>query len=1119
MLNRIIHFSLSNRAFILVFAVLLTIFGYARAVRLPIDVLPDLNRPRVTIMTECPGMAPEEVETLVTTPLETALIGVQDVESIRSASAVGLSTITLDFAWDAQPYRHRQAVSERLQSASRDLPGHVTPQMTPISSVMGQILTLAIYSEDGSTSPMTLRTIADWDVRRLLLSHQGVSEAFVMGGEKRQYQVLLRPEDLLHLDITVEEVEEALEQSNVNVTGGFLTKQGPKQYLVRSIGRIQSYDDLKTLVVKSSVDPPIQLCQVADVVEGASTAVGDASVALRQADGTRFESPAVAVTVEKQPHQDARKLTQSILCDLASLQERLQQDYPDLRIEPIYEQSSFVELAVSNVLTSLRDGAILVAIIVFLFLTSYRTTFITLITIPTTFAATCLVFALFHFSINAMTLGGLAVAIGEVVDDAIVDVENIRRRLKENASQGRRLSSLNVVYAASSEIRRSVVNGTAITALVFLPIFFLEGMEGKLFAPLGLAYVVALLSSLAVSLTVTPALSYWIFSGERLVSRAKGARGDDGGVVLRVAKSLATGAIRLGLSYPVAVLTSAILLGVTGALAFARLDRDFIPGFNEGAIQVNLDLAPGVSLSTSSEIATRVAQRLIEVDGISSVIRKTGRSEMDEHAVPVNTSEFICSIDPKSKRSFEEISAEVRATIDGHNIPGALASFDQPLQHLINHLRSGSSSKIAIKLTGSNLLQLRRATSSVKEALADIEDIGSLRAEPMQTDLPQLQIRLNRDSLARYGLTPDDVERTILIALNGSTATTALEGERTIEVVTRLGADYRENIDLLRRLPIRLPSVENKATLGLTSDFGSAGSSSSLRENEREWGEASRVGVIPLMEVAELDIQAHGPGQIDHENGRRQVVLQSTPRRRGAVSVKNEIEERLSPLLGELRSHGVEVRITGLFESESAATRTLLALSFFSFLAIVLILYKMFHSLNLAFQVLAIVPLALVGAVFSLYVTGQSRTIPSLIGMISLCGVASRNGVLLLERYLHLVEYEGEGLTKSMIIRAGRERVAPVLMTALTSAIGLAPLAVSANAPGREILYPIATVMIGGLIASTCLEFFVRPALFWSFGLNAARRYVERNELDTSSQLDQEPPIFRSTPEPESKES
>jgi len=1101
MLNRIIRFSLGNRFLIIVGALLLVVAGFYRAAHTPIDVLPDLNRPRVTIMTECPGMAPEEVETLVTLPLETALVGTTGIEALRSSSTVGLSTIVAEFDWSSDLYLARQIVFERTQRVADELPEGVFPRMTPVASVMGQVLTLAIYAEDGKTSPMDLRTLADWDVRRKILAQKGVSEVYSMGGERRQYQVALRPDDLLRFGLTVDDVETALRRSNRNVTGGFLTQQGPKQFLVRSLGRIQSLEDLRTLVVDPSTEPPILLPQVADVKLGPSVPIGDSSAAIRLPDGSLYEGDAVVLTVEKQPSQDARELTQTIIDEMVKMEAKLRQTYPDLRVVPVYQQRTFVELAVKNVFDALRDGAFLVAIVVFLFLTSWRTTLVTLITIPTTLATACLVFAAFGMTINAMTLGGLAVAIGELVDDAIVDVENIHRRLGENALLDAPRRTLTVVFEASSEIRNSIVNGTAITVLVFFPLFFLNGIEGKLFAPLGLAYIVSLTSSLFVSLTLTPALSHVLFpaifhrrknrSGKGLKPTVK--REKKLSFVLRTTQYFASSAIRCGLDFPLATIFCAVALGVGGVYVFTSLDRDFMPPFNEGAIQVNLDLTPGVSLEMSSEVAEKLALRLAEIEGVSAVVRKTGRSEMDEHAVPVNTSEFICSIDQSVDRDFNEIVDEVRGVIHSENVPGTIASYDQPLQHLINHLRSGTRAKIAIKVTGDELSILKERVAAIQELIADVDDIGALRVEPIQADLPQVQIRLKRDALARYGLTPEDVDQTVEIAMNGSVATTVLEGERPVELLTRLGEDVRENIDALRRLPIRLPEKTKRFVPAANPESAIAAAVAGDEENAPETSVdyiASQLGVIPLSEVAEIDAQAFGPGQINRENARRQVVIQSNPRYRGAVEVKEDIEKRLATRWSELTADGVDVRVSGLFESEQSASRTLTALSVFSGLCVFLILYRMFRSANLALQVMAIVPLALVGAVGALWLTGQSRTIPGLIGMISLCGVASRNGILLLERYLHLVQYEGETLSKSMILRAGRERVAPVLMTALTSAIGLLPLAAAPNLPGREILYPIATVMIGGLLTSTALEFFVRPALFWRFGLKAARRVI-----------------------------
>ena len=603
-------------------------------------------------------------------------------------------------------------------------------------------------------------------------------------------------------------------------------------------------------------------------------------------------------------------------------------------------------------------------------------------------------------------------------------------------------------------------------------------MEGRLFAPLGVAYVVALLASLAVSLTVTPALSYCLLPNA--FGRKKATRK---GIVARISESVAAECIKFSLTFPKTILALALLFVVGGTALFLRLPRDFIPPFNEGAIQVNLDLMPGNSLETSSKIADRMADDLIAVDGVASVLRKTGRSEMDEHAVPVSTTEFICAVEPDRVAEFPEIFAEVGRRITPERYPGTLTFRDQPLQHLINSLRSGSSSKITLKVRGDDLSLLRRRCTEIQSHLREISTLTESRTLPIQSDLPQIRVDLNRDALERFGLLPDDVNRTVALAMNGTVATTVLEGQKLFDVVLRFGEEYRENIDQLRRLPIPLPAAQNIEA--------------PLRERRRpaeqnNRSSVTRAGLIPLSDVAVINEHAYGPGQIDHENGRRQVMVQTGPKTGGAVEAKNEIEQRLAPMFAEMTEEGIDVKITGLFESERSATRRLAALTLLSLCGVFIILRRAFGSTNLALQILAVLPPALVGAALALAFTGQGRTVPALVGMISLCGIASRNGILLVNHYFHLMRQEGEKLDKAMIVRAGRDRVAPVLMTALTSAIGLAPLAVSPNLPGKELLYPVAVVVIGGLATSTVMEFFLRPALFWLFGRKAVERLTKK---------------------------
>ena len=1009
-------------------------------------------------MTECPGMAPEEVESFVTRPLEIDLNGATGVTAIRSNSQVGLSITIVEFDWGMDPYRCRQIVSERLSVATNDLPEGITPEMTPLSSVMGQIVMLAMWDETGKASPMELRTLADWVLRIRLLGIEGVSEVFTIGGDRKQYQVRVRTDDLLRFGTTLDRITEAIGQSNSNVTGGYLINQGPNQLLVRSLGRIQTQEDLTNLVVEPDRDPPLLLSQVADISEQGAIPVGSAAAHIKKANAnptadshtqsSSVSRDCVVLTIEKQPSKDTRVLTDQIESEIAKIRKVLHEKYPGIQIESLYEQKTFINLAIANCIEALWLGAVLVVVVLALFLMNLRTTLITVAAMPLAIVTTCLVFAWFGLSVNTMTLGGLAVAIGELVDDAIVDVENIFRRLKLNFKLERPAPTFDVVFNASTEIRNSIVHGTMIVILVFFPLFFLSGIEGRLFAPLGVAYVVSILSSLAVSLTVTPALSYIL-----LPSSAK-RHVDRDAFVLRFVQYLAEKAIRFSLACPILVLVLSIAVAIAAAGVFLNMKRDFMPPFNEGALQVNMDLMPGTSLKTTSEMADKLSARLLAVDGIESVVRKTGRSEMDEHAIPVNTSEMVCSLDPKTKRTLNEILDDVQKLISPESIPGTVAFYDQPLQHLINHLRSGTKAKIAIKVRGDDHSVLRQRAKRIQEILKPIPDIGSLRADPIQVDIPQVRITLKRDELARYGLRPDKVNRIVETAMNGTVATEVLEGERTFEVLVQLSDKYRENLEELLQLPIDL---ENGA-------------------------------MVPLQSVANIDARSFGPSQIDREKNRPQIVIQSNPRHRGAVDVKDDIVAALAPYMEELTANNVEVELAGLFESEQAASQRIAFLTILSMIGVFLVLYSMFKSVNLSLQILAILPLALVGAVAAMAITGQGRSVPILVGMISLCGVASRNGILLIDHYRHLIWNEGETFSREMIVRAGRDRVAPVLMTALTSAIGLIPLTLAANEPGREILYPIATVVVGGMITSTLMEFFVRPALFWTFGKNAIQK-------------------------------
>jgi len=1113
LLNGVIRFSLHQRVVVVVLAVFLMVYGGWQIAELPIDVFPSLDRPRVVVMTEAPGLAPEEVEALITFPLESALNGATGVQAVRTSSGNGLSVIYVEFDWGTDIFDDRQIVAERLALVSASLPPGVTPQLAPISSVMGQIMIIGMWSEDGATSPMQLRTLADWVVRQRLLTIPGVSQVFVMGGDRKQFQVLVDPGALLRYGVTLHEVETALAESNENATGGYLDEQGPNELMVRSLGRIRTVEELEDVVVKMRDGRPVLVGQVARVLEGPQVKRGDSAAFVRRAGGKFDGGQAVVLTINKQPNADTRQVTEQITQALEELQAGLPKD---VRTDPaLYQQKLFIDLAIENVEEALRDGSILVVIILFLFLINFRTTFITLTAIPLSIVITALVFAAFGLSINTMTLGGLAVAIGELVDDAIVDVENIFRRLKLNRHSENPKDPLVVVFQASAEIRNSIVFGTLIVVLVFVPVFALSGMEGRLFTPLGIAYIVSILSSLLVSLTLTPVLSYWLLARKGAwlwlagliapaVTFAAGRWGvpatlsllglvgaadwwsgasirmhlliglgaaplvwlvmiwadhfaerEREGTLLRLLKYVAGRTIGLSLRAPLPVLGLAAVAVVISGVALVRLESDFLPPFDEGAVQINVILPPGTSLDTSQEVARKVESRLQEIPDVVAFVRKTGRAELDEHAVPVSASEIIATLDPQSGRSREETLDEIREALA--DVPGIVTSVEQPLAHLISNMLSGVQAEVAIKLYGDDLEILRRTAREMRTAIADVPGVTDLQVEP-QVEIPQLRIEIDGHQLKKYGLRRSDVNEFVETAMNGEVVSEVLIGQRTFDLLVRLDEPYREDVEAVKRLSIDLPG-------GGTTSLGS---------------------------VASV-YRASGPNTINREQVRRRIVIQCNTSGRGLVDIVRDIKERLEPI-GRTLPTGYFVEYGGQFQSQQSASRRMAVYFAGAIVGMFLVLYTMFRSTNLSLQVMIALPMAFIGSVAALYVSGQTLTVAAMVGFISLCGIASRNGILLINHYLHLVRHEGEAWSREMIIRAGQERVAPVLMTALTSGIGLVPLALAAGEPGKEILYPVATVIIGGRITSTALEFLVRPALFWRLGLRAAQRALEQTE-------------------------
>lgn len=1095
-----IRFSLNHRLVVLSLALVLMVGGGWLTSQLPIDVFPNLNRPRVVVITEAHGMAAEEVESLITLPLETALGGASGVVALRSSSASGISVIYAEFDWDTNIYDDRQIVNERLQLVRGQIPEEASPTLAPISSIMGQILMYGIWSQDGTTSEMEMRTLADWVVRQRLLAIPGVAQVFTMGGGRKQFQVLIDPDSLRNFGLTIPAVRDAVRASNLNATGGYLDQRGPNELLVRGLGRVTSIDDLRKVTLSIRDGRPVTLDQVARIVEAPQVKRGDAAAFVRDADGSIDGGPAVVLTINKQPGADTREVDRAIVQALAELEAALPKD---LRVANVYSQRSFIDRAIANVMEALADGGVLVLVILFLFLLNFRTTFITLTAIPLSIVTTACVFALFGLSVNTMTLGGLAVAIGELVDDAIVDVENIFRRLRENRQRTEPAAPLSVVLRASIEIRSSIVYGTAIVVLVFIPVLALDGMEGKIFAPLALAYVISLLASLMVSVTVTPALCSLLLVGKRswqaatpmlalaisallfywIVPRAFsfvglsfnlpvaplwltlaatpliwigiqfsesifGGEQASEGAILTACKRLAAVTISLSTRFAAPVLAVTVALVVLATLALLRLERGFLPPFNEGSVQVNALLAPGTSLATSNRIGQTIEQELLRLESVDTLVRRTGRAELDEHAEGVNVSELVLEVSPDANR--EATINEIRDVLA--QIPGVISNTEQPIQHLLSHMLSGVKADIGIKLYGDDLDLLRSTAKKMEAAIADVPGLKELMVE-QQTNIPQLRIELNRDALMRYGLRPADVMELVETAMNGQVVSQVLLGQRTFDLVVRLDEPYREDESKLRRLAINLPDG----------------------------------GVIPLESVADVYDSA-GPNTIKREQVRRRIVLQANVAGRGVVDVAEEIQQRLEKV--ELPS-GYFLEFGGQFESERSASRRLAILSLIALAGVYLVLYTLFGNANFAGQVLVALPVAFIGAVAALHLTGQNLTVAATVGFISLCGIASRNGILLLNHYIYLVSHENESWSREMVIRAGQERLAPVLMTALTSGIGLLPLALSAGEPGKEIVYPIATVIIGGLITSTAAEFIVRPALFWMVGRQAGKSMVK----------------------------
>lgn len=1142
MLNAVIRFSLRYRMLIVVISLALLGYGSYLASQFPIDVFPDLDRPRVIIITECPGLATEEVETLVTQPIEIALLGASGVQAVRSQTTAGLNVIYIEFDWSTEIRVARQTVQERLATLEGILPEGIRPQMTPPASIMGQIVVCGIYRQQGpnggelvpiektgllaelihdTSSPprllvwkptdrhrpesweavklddvswksdeppdaphrtddhehrailtiagkahdvffptaaeqlMSLRTMADWVIRPRVLKVTGVAEVFLLGGDRKQYQVLVDPTALIEYGVTLQDVEAALKESNINTSGGFAVT-GETERSIRVLGRLGPdahlvLGQLRKIPVRAETKRSVLLGQVAQVVEGPQFKRGDGSVNGR---------PGVVFTVVKQPHVDTRGLTDRVAEAMRDTEASLTADI--VVNSELFRLRNFIDRGIFNVGEALVIGAMLVLIILFLFLLNFRTTFITLTAIPLSLVITTLVFRLIgvltgtHLSINVMTLGGIAVAMGELVDDAIVDVENIFRRLKENNALATPKPSIQVVYDASKEIRSAIVFGTAVVILVFLPLFALSGVEGRLFTPLGIAYIVSILASLAVSLTVTPVLSYY------LLPQSKATHAEKDGLLLRFLKWGASFLIRFSMAHPAWLLLATWLMVGYAGWHLSQMGRNFLPQFDEGSVQVNVTLPPGSSLAASNLASDaidgvfrrRQASEKNPRGEILSFVRRTGRAEMDEHASPVNTGEYILSMNPNSGRHREEIIADLLKDLR-NEAPGVDIEVEQPLAHLISHMVSGVYAQIAVKIVGDDLDTLQQLSERVKSTLQSVPGLTPPVVEPIrQTE--ELHIQLRPDDLAYYGLTRAYVANVVQTALQGEVVSQVLEGQRRFDLLVRLEESYRTDYANLGRLRIDLPDGR---------------------------------GQIELRELADIG-EGTGPNAVNRENARRRIVIRCNTQDRDLASAVAEIQQRVQSQVQ--LPEGYFVEYGGQFESQQRATTLIAVLAAVSVVGMFVVLMILYPSVRIVLQILNALPTAFIGGVLALVLTNQSLTVASLVGFISLGGIAVRNGILLVTHYFHLMKEEGESFTPQMVLRGSLERLAPVLMTALTAGIGLVPLVLGGQEPGREILYPVATVILGGLITSTFCEFLIHPGLFWRFSGKSAEALVHQ---------------------------
>ena len=1034
MLDHLIRFSLRNRVLVLALALLVLFLGIRTATELPVEVLPDMTKPTVTVLTEAPGLAPEEVEILVTRPLENALLGIGGLDRLRSNSDVGLSLVFVEFAWGTDIYKARQLVQERLQMAAESMPAQSNPGMTPVSSLMGEILLVGLRSTDGAIAPMDLRTYAELNIARRLQSIPGVAEVLAIGGGVKQVHVEPDTLKMQAEGVSLDELEKAVTLSAGNATSGYL-QSGPREIMVRNLAMTADPEDIAASPVKREGGRVITIADVATVKFGVATMRGDAGISF---ENDKSETPGVILSIDKAPGFDTLKLTAAIEKAL----EELRPSLPDgVEAEILFRQGDFIENAVGNLKEAIRDGAIMVTIILFLFLLNLRTTFITLTAIPLSFAITLITFNWFGASVNSMTLGGIAVAIGMVVDDAIVDVENVFRRLRENASQEKPKPRLEVIASASSEVRSSILYATILIVLVFVPLLGLAGLEGRLFQPIAIATIVSMGASFVVSLTVIPVLCSF------LLKPKEGKEHRDGPLVRGLKFITRATFLKAAFKAPLLVVAVAILLVVAAGMLYPGMGKEFLPTFNEGSATISFASAPGTSLKQSNVIGARAVELLLEIPEVKTVGRRAGRAERDDHVMPVSVNEFDVEFH-QGGRDREIVFAEIREKLKG--IPGTFVNVGQPIGHRLSHMLSGVSAKIAVKIHGPDLDTLRTLGAQVKEAGQSIPGLTDVNLEA-QVPIPQIRIEVDRARARLEGLAPGEINSQVSRLLGGSLLGELREGEATVDLVLRLpesGRTWPENIgDLLIQAPD-----------GRT---------------------------LPLSLVASVH-EVNGPNVINRENGQRRIVIGANTGERDLDSLVENWQKAVAATVEV--PQGYTLRFEGEYLARQEASKRILILFGLITGVIIVLLTGYFRSISLSLQVMLNLPLALAGALAFTWWKIDNISIATLVGFIAVGGVAARNGIMMISHYLHLMRHEGEAFGVALITRGTLERLVPVLMTALSAGIALIPLVLAPGQPGKEILHPVAVAIVGGLISSTLLDLVVTPAVFFLIGRKAAEK-------------------------------